>query len=246
MQILLSNDDGYDAVGLQVLHDAISQIADTIVVAPEENRSGCSSALSLRKPIRAQKRQNGFISVSGTPADCVHLAITGMLDELPDMVISGINNGPNFGDDVVYSGTVAAIIESRFLKLPGIAVSLAGDKLENFVTAAQVSVDLVKRLKKKTLPKDCMLNVNVPDLPYGQLKGFEVTRLGKRNQSQPIIELDRNENGGSYQIGQPGDVADDGDGTDFHAVRTNKVSVTPITIDMTDYSRIREVNQWID
>ncbi len=255
MKILLSNDDGYEAPGLLALFEAVSQVADVIVVAPETNCSGSSNALTLRKPIRVHSHKNGFISVQGTPADCVHLAITGMLAKTigwqPDIVVSGINNGSNLGDDVIYSGTVAAAIEGRFLRLPAIAVSLAGEALKHFDTAAQVVLDLLEKINTHPMSGHCLLNLNVPDLPYNQINGMEVTRLGKRSHSEPIIsepavDGDAVDGDNIYRIGRPGAEEDAGAGTDFYAVNQGKVSITPLTIDMTHYKNIPVIDDWLN
>ncbi len=252
MKILLSNDDGYDAPGLLALHEALSGIAEVTVVAPESNQSGCSSKLSLRQPIKVRTHENGFMSVDGTPADCVHLAITGMLDFQPDLVISGINNGPNMGDDVIYSGTVAAAIEGRFLPLPGIAISLAGYKLNHYDAAARVIVELLARINSSQIANNSLLNINVPDLPYEQIRGFAVTRLGVRHQSAPVINEGRVDGFDIYRIGPPGarqDAPDPGpdtiSATDFQAIENNKVSITPLTVDMTAYKNITDMGEWL-
>ena len=185
MHILISNDDGYSAKGLAALNEAMIQIAETTVVAPDRNRSGASNSLTLTRPLRVSEAPTGFRFVDGTPTDCVHVALTGLLDAEPDMVCSGINHGANLGDDVLYSGTVAAAMEGRHLGLPAIALSLAGSDLSNFDTAGAVALSLVKRLQSHPLPKDTILNVNVPDLPINEVKGFLSTRLGDRHQSEP-------------------------------------------------------------
>ena len=250
MKILLSNDDGYNAPGLLTLFEAVSEVADVAVVAPETNCSGSSNSLTLRKPIRVRNHKNGFISVRGTPADCVHLAITGMLAKIigwqPDIVVSGINNGSNLGDDVIYSGTVAAAIEGRFLRLPAIAVSLAGEALKHFDTAAQVVLNLLENINAHPMSGHCLLNLNVPDLPYHQINGMEVTRLGKRSHSEPIISENSVEGDNIYRIGQPGAEEDAGTGTDFYAVNQGKVSITPLTIDMTHYKNIPVIDDWLN
>jgi 5'-nucleotidase len=245
MKILISNDDGYQAEGLVALAEKLTQIADVTVVAPSTNRSCASSALTVRQSIAVKKAENGMFYVEGTPGDCVHLAINGMLDFEPDMVVSGINNGSNLGDDVIYSGTVAAAIEGRFLGLPAIAVSLVGEKLSHYDTAARVAYELVKTLEHTPLQRDTILNINVPDIPWEQLSGIEATRCGARHQSQPIIPLGSSEDSEFFQIGPAGNEADAGPGTDFYAVANNKVSVTPLQIDMTRYSRMPEIAKWI-
>lgn len=249
MKILLSNDDGYDAPGLMTLYDALTQVGEVTVVAPERNCSGSSNALSLRKPIRIRTRENGFFSVDGTPADCVHLAVTGMLEFEPDIVVSGINNGSNLGDDVIYSGTVAAAIEGRFLRLPALAVSLSGEQLNHFDTAARVVLKLLENIQGHPYSEHCLLNINVPDIPFDNLNGFEVTRLGRRTHSEAIIHQhnDNSLKGGesTYWIGPPGQSEDAGTGTDFFAISQNKVSITPLTIDMTHHNNIAITEDWL-
>lgn len=245
MKILISNDDGYQAPGILCLADALSSIADITVVAPDRNRSGASNSLTLDNPIRAVHTESGVISVDGTPTDCVHLAITGLLDEEPDMVVSGINAGANLGDDVLYSGTVAAAMEGRFLGLPAIAISMIGENIENYETAARVIVDVVQRLHHEPLPADTILNINVPDLPWEQIKGQEVTRLGHRHKSEPVIKMEDPRGRDIYWVGPPGGEQDAGAGTDFHAINNNKVSITPIQIDLTCYKAIDQVSDWV-
>ena len=245
MRILLSNDDGYFAPGLAVLADAVRQIAHIDVVAPERDRSGASNSLTLSRPLRMQRSANGFYYVDGTPTDCVHLAITGLLSQEPDMVISGINHGANLGDDVIYSGTVAAAMEGRFLGLPAIAVSLVGRSGAHFATAARVVLDLLVKLKNHPLPTDTILNVNVPDVPYDQLGGFEATRLGHRHKAEPVIQTADPHGNTIYWVGPPGAEADAGPGTDFHAVRHNRVSVTPLHVDLTRHVTLAQMTSWL-
>ena len=253
MKILLSNDDGYQAPGLVCLAAALHEVADIHVVAPDRNRSGASNSLTLESPIRAHQAENGFVFVDGTPTDCVHLAITGLLDYEPDMVIAGINAGANMGDDVLYSGTVAAAMEGRFLGLPAIAVSLvnsmansgAGEEFVHFETAAQVVVALLARLKNDPLPVDTILNVNVPDVPFAQLQGFEVTRLGRRHKSEPVVKMQDPRGKDVYWVGPVGAELDADEGTDFHAVRQNRVSLTPLHVDLTRYAAMEQVATWV-
>ena len=245
MKILISNDDGYQAPGILCLADALSSIADITVVAPDRNRSGASNSLTLDNPIRAVHTESGAISVDGTPTDCVHLAITGLLAEEPDMVVSGINAGANLGDDVLYSGTVAAATEGRFLGLPAIAISMVGENIEHYETAARVIVDVVQHLHHEPLPADTILNINVPNLPWEQIKGLEVTRLGHRHKSEPVIKMEDPRGRDIYWVGPPGGEQDAGPGTDFHAVNNNKVSITPIQIDLTCYKAIDQVSDWV-
>lgn len=246
MKILLSNDDGVYAKGLAVLAEHIRAISSIIVVAPDRNRSGASNSLTLDSPIRIKTIENGSVSVEGTPTDCVHLAITGLLDELPSMVVSGINEGSNLGDDILYSGTVAAAIEGRFLGLPAIAISLFGDHCRHYETAGKVAQTLVANVLKDPLPADTILNVNVPDIPYEELQGYEVTRLGSRHAAEPIVRAHDPRGKEVYWVGPAGPVRDDGPGTDFHAVHHKKVSVTPLKIDLTHYQAFDQVSNWME
>ena len=246
MRILISNDDGYQAPGIIALAQALAQIAEVTIVAPERDRSGASNSLTLENPIRATRMDNGFIRVDGTPTDCVHLAITGLLEQEPDMVVSGINSGANLGDDVLYSGTVAAAMEGRFLGLPAIAVSLvAQHTAQHYATAARVACALVQRLSAEPLPADTILNVNVPDLPWEDLRGFVATRLGHRHKAEPVIKGNDPRGRPIYWVGPPGGEQDAGPGTDFHAVRSGQVSVTPIQVDLTRYSALDTVAGWL-
>lgn len=245
MRILLSNDDGYLAPGLACLADALKAVADIKVVAPERDRSGASNSLTLTQPLRLRTGDNGFYYVDGTPTDCVHLAITGLMESEPEMVVSGINRGANLGDDVLYSGTVAAAMEGRFLGYPAIAVSLVGQQGKHFTTAAEVVLRLLEKLKTDPLPADTILNVNVPDVPFNELTGFTATRLGHRHRSEPVIR-DTDPNGQPiYWVGPPGEEADSGPGTDFEAVRFNQVSITPLHVDLTRYTAMDQVAAWL-
>ena len=241
MHILISNDDGYRAPGIRCLADAVESVAKVTVVAPDRDRSGASNSLTLDSPLRARRADNGYTYVEGTPTDCVHLAITGLLEEEPDMVVSGINSGANLGDDVIYSGTVAAAMEGRFLGLPAIAVSMASFQPAHYATAAQVVLDLLVKLKREPVPAETILNVNVPDLPYDELQGWEVTRLGRRHKSEPVICEQDPRGRPIYWVGPAGSEQDAGPGTDFHAVRNGYVSVTPIHVDLTRYDVIEIV-----
>jgi len=245
MRILLSNDDGYQAPGIACLAEALKGIAEITVVAPDRDRSGASNSLTLDNPIRAREVRPGVIAVDGTPTDCVHLAITGLLDHEPDMVISGINAGANLGDDVLYSGTVAAAMEGRFLGLPAIAVSLAGPGLRHYDTAARVVERLMGRLLATPLPADTILNVNVPDVPWAELGGFEATRLGHRHKAEPVIKAADPRGRDIYWVGPPGAEQDADAGTDFHAVRRGAVSITPIHVDLTRYTALETVADWL-
>ncbi len=245
MRILVSNDDGYQAPGIRRLADELARIAEITVVAPDRDRSGASNSLTLDLPIRALEVETGIYRVEGTPTDCVHLAVTGLLDKEPDMVVSGINAGSNMGDDILYSGTVAAATEGRFLGLPAIAISLCEQAPKHYETAAVVASLLVKKLLRDPLPADTILNVNVPDLPWARLRGFEATRLGQRHRAENAIRsLDPRERP-IYWIGPPGSEQDAGEGTDFHAVRNGYVSITPIQVDLTRYEALDKIAGWV-
>jgi len=245
MRILLSNDDGYLAPGLARLARALAPLAHVDVVAPERDRSGASNSLTLTQPLRVQKADNGFYYIDGTPTDCVHLAITGLLQMEPDIVIAGINRGANLGDDVIYSGTVAAAMEGRFLGLPAMAVSLTGKTGVHFETAAQVVVRLLEKLQRESLPADTILNVNVPDVPVAELAGFEATRLGHRHKAEPVVRASDPHGNPVYWVGAPGPEADAGPGTDFHAIRHQFVSITPLHVDLTRYTAMDQVSTWL-
>ena len=245
MRILLSNDDGYFAPGLVHLAQALMPLAEVSVVAPERDRSGASNSLTLTQPLHVQKADNGFYYVDGTPTDCVHLAITGLLEQEPDIVIAGINHGANLGDDVIYSGTVAAAMEGRFLGLPAIAVSLARRNGTHFETAAHVVLRLLEKLKRETLPADTILNVNVPDIPIERLAGFEATRLGHRHKAEPVVRTSDPHGNPVYWVGAPGPEADAGPGTDFYALRNGFVSITPLHVDLTRYTALEQVSAWL-
>lgn len=245
MKILISNDDGFLAPGLAALAKKLGEIADVTVVAPDRNRSGASNSLSLVNPLRITTAENGFISVNGTPTDCVHLAVTGLLKELPDMVVSGINEGSNLSDDVLYSGTVAAAMEGRFLGVSSVAVSLAGPRCQHYETAAEITKQLVTHLKKDPLPKHTILNVNVPDAPLIDLRGMQVTRLGTRHIAEPTIKTVDPRGRRIYWVGQPGPEEDAGPGTDFHAVNSGYVSITPLHLDLTHYAVFDQLSTWV-
>jgi 5'-nucleotidase len=246
MRILLSNDDGVEAPGLKALAGALGEIARITVVAPDRDRSGASNSLTLEMPIRARTLENGFVRVEGTPTDCVHLAITGLLEEEPDMVVAGINAGANMGDDVIYSGTVAAATEGRFLGYPAMAVSLASHAPKHFETAAQVARLLVERLSRTLLPADSILNVNVPDVPFEALQGFQATRLGHRHKAESVIKAIDPRGRPIYWVGPAGPEQDAGPGTDFHAVRNGYVSVSPIHVDLTRHQALADLASWLD
>ena len=246
MHILLSNDDGYQAPGLQILADALSENHEISVVAPERDRSGASNSLTLDRPLRAYRAKNGFYYVNGTPTDCVHLAITGLLEAEPDMVISGINAGANMGDDVLYSGTVAAAMEGRFLGLPAIAVSLTSFEPRHFETAARAVANIVTRLQAEPLKKDSILNINVPNLPEEKIQGMRATRLGNRHKSEGVITQSDPRGEPMYWVGPPGKAQDAGDGTDFYAIEHDFISITPLQIDLTRYDSLQYLEGWLD
>ncbi|KTD43269.1 5'-nucleotidase [Legionella quateirensis] len=235
MRILVSNDDGVSATGIRVLATELARTAEVEVVAPDRNRSGASNSLTLRDPLRIKKLDNGYYSVEGTPTDCVHLALTGFLEPVVDIVVSGINEGANLGDDILYSGTVAAAMEGRYLGLPAIAISMVGDSNLHYQTAAVIARQLVMKLSINSLPSQTILNVNVPNLPLDQIKGLQVTRLGTRHGAEPIVKDYDPRGRPIFWVGPPGLEADAGPGTDFHAVNSGFVSITPLHLDMTNY-----------
>lgn len=248
MKILVSNDDGYRAAGLTALRGALAGLAELTVVAPERNHSGASNALTLELPLRvSQFEPNGYF-VSGTPTDCVHLAISGLFDFEHDMVVAGINHGENLGDDVLYSGTVAAAIEGRFLGLPTVAFSLrrppSGE--QDFAAAARVARILVERLVSRPLERNTILNVNIPHLPFEQLRGFRATRLGHRHRSEKAVRTTDPRGRPVYWVGEAGEGKDDGPGTDFEAIAQGHVSVTPLQIDLTRHAALETVDRWLD
>lgn len=244
MRILVSNDDGVQAPGLAALARALQTIAEVVVVAPDRNRSGASNSLTLQNPLRVQQLENGFYSVVGTPTDCVHLAINGLFDQTFDMVISGINAGSNVGDDVFYSGTVAAAMEGRFLGLPAIAISLGG-RCEHYKTAAEVAKSLAVYLQKNDLPSQTMLNVNVPDVTIDKLAGTEITRLGTRHRAEKMLKETDPRGYPIYWVGLPGPEQDAGPGTDFYALNHKRVSVTPLQLDLTHYKVFDQLSAWV-
>jgi 5'-nucleotidase len=246
MRILISNDDGYFAPGLACLAEHIARIADVVVVAPERDRSGASNSLTLDRPLKLSRATNGFYYVNGTPTDCVHLAVTGMLDQQPDMVVSGINAGANMGDDTIYSGTVAAATEGFLLGIPSIAVSLVSKEFAHYETAARVATDLVQRFARQKHSLPWLLNVNVPDIPYEQLQGTVVTRLGKRHKAEPVVKASNPHGETVYWVGAAGKAQDAGEGTDFFALAHQRVSLTPLQIDLTQYNQLDAVRGWIE
>lgn len=245
MRILLSNDDGYFAPGLAALAEALSGLGEIVVVAPEQNRSGASNSLTLDRPLMLRQASSGFHFVNGTPTDCVHLAVTGMLDYLPDIIVSGINSGANMGDDTIYSGTVAAATEGYLLGIPSIAVSMTSFEGLNYATAGRVARELVERYVNNPISGPVLLNVNVPDIPYDQLTGMEVTRLGRRHKAEPVVRMTSPRKETVYWIGAAGAAADAGPGTDFHAIEQNRVSITPLQIDLTHTSQLPSIRQWL-
>ncbi|TAJ93539.1 MAG: 5'/3'-nucleotidase SurE [Gammaproteobacteria bacterium] len=245
MHFLLSNDDGYQAQGIAILAEYLAKLGKVTVVAPDRNRSGASNSLTLDIPLHVKTAVNGFIFVNGTPTDCVHLAITGLLDSEPDMVVSGINAGPNLGDDVLYSGTVAAAMEGRYLGRTGIAISLAGDPPTHYDSAAIVASCLIRNIISAPFTSESLLNVNVPDLPFVKIRGMEVTRLGQRHKSKPAIKMSDPRNNPIYWVGPSGEGADAGPGTDFFALANDRVSITPLQYDMTRYSALETLDHWV-
>ena len=245
MHILLSNDDGYLAPGLIAIEKELSTIAQVTVVAPDRNRSGASNSLTLQRPLRVQKTDRGFYAVDGTPTDCVHLALTGLLKDDPNMVVSGINSGANLGDDVIYSGTVAAATEGRFLGLPALAVSLASTECIHFESAAKATALLIRQLLKSPLAEDTILNINVPDRAWSDMKGFQATRLGFRHRAEPVIQELDPFNRKIYWVGPAGSAQDAGEGTDFYAVNQGYVSVTPLQIDLTRHQGVKPLQCWL-
>ena len=247
MRILLSNDDGYFAPGLESLAAHFRDIADITVVAPAQNCSGASNSLTLDRPLYLRTAPNGFQFVNGTPTDCVHLAVTGMLDVVPDMVVSGVNNGANMGDDTIYSGTVAAATEGYLLGIPSIAVSLVFEgEAKHFDTAARVARELALRFRAQAFGQPVLLNVNVPDVPYHQLNGMRVTRLGRRHKAEPVVRQKNPRGETIFWVGAAGEAADAGEGTDFHAVANGYVSITPLQIDLTHAAQIGTLKAWLD
>ena len=246
MRILLSNDDGYRAPGLRILAETLKGVAEVTVVAPDRDRSGASNSLTLDLPLRAHEMEDGTIRVEGTPTDCVHLAITGLLDEEPDMVVAGINAGANLGDDVIYSGTVAAATEGRFLGYPAIAVSMDSHQPRHYQTGARVARLLVEALQRRPLAPEVILNVNVPDLPWEEIRGLRATRLGHRHKAEPVVRQIDPRGRPIYWVGPAGPEQDAGEGTDFHAVRNGYVSVTPIQVDLTRHQVLPRLGEWLE
>ena len=245
MKILVSNDDGYFAPGITLLAEALRQMGEVTVVAPERDRSGASNSLTLDRPLTVRRAPNGYFSVNGTPTDCVHIAVTGLLDFTPDLIVSGVNLGANMGDDTIYSGTVAAAAEGYLLGIPSVAVSLTSKTGQHFDSAIGIALQIVERLRANPLKEPVLLNVNVPDVAPAELGGMEVTRLGRRHKAEPVVKLKTPRGETAYWIGPAGGAADAGPGTDFHAVEARRVSVTPLRMDLTHNAQLARVQEWI-
>jgi 5'-nucleotidase len=245
VKILVSNDDGYFAPGITLLAEALRQLGEVTVVAPERDRSGASNSLTLDRPLTVRRAANGYFSVNGTPTDCVHIAITGLLDFTPDVVVSGVNLGANMGDDTIYSGTVAAAVEGYLLGIPSVAVSLTSKAGAHFESAIAIALQMVERLRRRPFGEPVLLNVNVPDIPAAELRGVEITRLGKRHKAEPVVKLQTPRGETAYWIGQAGGAADAGPGTDFHAVEGGRVSVTPLRMDLTHSAQLARAKEWL-
>ena len=246
MKILVSNDDGYFAPGITLLAEALTRLGDVTVVAPERDRSGASNSLTLDRPLVVRRAPNGYFSVNGTPTDCVHIAVTGLLDFTPDVIVSGVNLGANMGDDTIYSGTVAAAVEGYLLGIPSLAISLTSKEGSHFESAIGVALELVERLARAPFGEPVLFNVNVPDVAPGALRGIEVTRLGKRHKAEPVIKLTTPRGESAYWIGPAGAAADAGPGTDFHAVDHRRVSVTPLRMDLTHSEQLPRARAWLE
>jgi len=246
MKILVSNDDGYLAPGINILVDHLKKIGNVVVVAPDKNKSGSSSSLSLNKGITVSKINPMLYSIGGSPTDCVHIALTGLIPFKPDMVISGINDGANMGDDTIYSGTVGAAMEGFLLGIPSIAVSMGSSEPKHFETGAKVILNLIEKHNKQPHENVTLLNINVPDVPYSEIKGLEITRLGKRHGAQPAIKRAGKDGKDLYWVGAVGEPKDGGPGTDFFAVMNNYVSITPIQSDLTNYKKIDSIKKWME
>ncbi|MBO2604249.1 5'/3'-nucleotidase SurE [Shewanella algae] len=246
MKILVSNDDGVTAPGIRALSEALSAVAEVLTVAPDRNCSGASNSLTLTNPLRINKLDNGYISVNGTPTDCVHLAIRELYEGEPDMVVSGINAGANMGDDTLYSGTVAAAMEGRFLGLPAVAVSLVGREFTHYNSAAAYAVKIIMGLKKHPIASDQILNINVPDMPLEEIKGIRVTRLGARHKAEGMVRARDPHGREVFWLGPPGIELDVGEDTDFYAVSQGYVSITPLTVDLTAYRQLSQLQHWIE
>lgn len=245
MKFLISNDDGYFSPGIRTLAETLSRHGEVVVVAPERDRSGASNSLTLDRPLTVRQAANGFHYVNGTPTDCVHLAVTGLLDFRPDMIFSGINHGPNMGDDTIYSGTVAAATEGFRLGIPSVAISLAGYSGQHFASAALVVDQLVRRCKEQPFAQPVLLNVNVPDVPPEELQAMQVTRLGRRHHAEPVIKAKNPRGETIYWVGPVGSAQDAGPGTDFAAIAGKHVSLTPLMLDLTAFGQLDGINTWL-
>lgn len=246
MNILLSNDDGYDAPGLKTLATYLKKIANVTIVAPDRNRSGASNSLTLDRPLTINQVEKNYYYVNGTPTDCVHLALTGLLDTIPDMVISGINNGANMGDDTIYSGTVAAAMEGYLLDIPSFAISMSQHDAIYFETAASITTDLILHYQKNKSKNTMLLNINVPDIPLKEIKGIQITRLGKRHKAEPVTKTKDSDGKTLYWVGAAGLPNDGGEGTDFYSVSHGFVSISPIHADLTKHTQMNELQIWMD
>ena len=244
MNILIGNDDGYDAIGIRTLYKALSTNHFVTIFTPESNRSASSSALTIDQPLKPTKISETIYSVDGTPSDCIHMALCGFLNKQFDIVVSGINLGPNLGDDVIYSGTVAAAIEGRFLGYPSMAISLASWKGQHFETAAKVTEILINNLHFSKLSSNTILNINVPDVSFEKIKGFKTTILGRRHKSEDVFP--DKEDSSKYWIGENGKEDENGPGTDFDAVKNNFVSITPLHIDLTNHREVKVLENWLE
>ncbi len=245
MHILISNDDGYSSVGLEMLVKYLQNFYDLTVVAPESNHSGASNSLTLDRPLTVNVMSNGFMVINGTPSDCVHMALTGLMSSLPDLFIAGINNGANMGDDTLYSGTVAAASEAYLFGIPAIAFSLVNRGWENIDSAVHVASKIINNQFYHPLAAPTLLNVNIPNLQFENLNGFKITRLGKRHPSQPVIRSTTPYGETVYWIGKVGTVSDSTNGTDFHAISTGMVSITPLSLDLTEYNQLDKLYKWV-
>jgi 5'-nucleotidase len=244
MRILVSNDDGYFSPGIALLAQRLAALGEITVVAPERDRSGASNSLTLDRPLTVRRAASGFLYVNGTPTDCVHLALTGLMQPPPDVVVSGINFGANMGDDTIYSGTVAAATEGFLFGIPSLAVSLASKEGRHFESAAAIAVQMVERLGRAPIRQPVLLNVNVPDLAMAELGAAEVTRLGRRHKAEPVVKM-QTPRGEAFWIGAAGEAQDAGAGTDFHAVAAGRVSVTPLQIDLTLHQQLPMLREWL-
>jgi 5'-nucleotidase len=245
VRLLVSNDDGYFAPGITLLAEALKSLGEVTVVAPERDRSGASNSLTLDRPLVVRRAANGYYSVNGTPTDCVHIAVTGLLDFTPDIIVSGVNLGANMGDDTIYSGTVAAAVEGYLLGIPSLAVSLTSKAGAHFETAIGVALEMVERLARRPFGEPVLFNMNVPDVPPERLGGVEVTRLGKRHKAEPVTKLTTPRGETAYWIGPAGGAADAGPGTDFHAVQQGRVSITPLRLDLTHTVQLGRAREWL-